>query len=136
MTTPNHTQSSSEELDLSHLKDVRAVLKWCYDHGLLKGEFPTSDSSGKAYLLEQGEKRLMQLITAYTNKQVEEVLDRLKAGISADIPCYYDQDGWEVAMKHIKAIKALIATQVQEAYKKGYIDGGIDTLNKREGNNE
>ena len=53
-----------KELDLSHLKDVRAVLKWCYDHGLLKGEFPTSDSSDKAYLLEQGEKRLMQLITA------------------------------------------------------------------------
>lgn len=59
-----------KELDLSRLKDVRAVLKWCYDHGLLKGEFPTSDSPGKIFVLDQGEKRLNQLITA-DRKRVE-----------------------------------------------------------------
>ena len=47
-----------------------------------------------------------QAILDWHNKQVEEVLDRLKAGISADIPNYYDQDGWGVAMKHIKAERA------------------------------
>lgn len=61
-----------DELKLTHLKDFRAVLRWSYDHGLLKGEFPTSDSGGKPYILDQGEKRLMQLIDAYVDSRVLE----------------------------------------------------------------
>jgi len=52
------------------------------------------------------EQETKQAIIDWHNKQIEEVLDRLKAGISADIPNYYDQDGWEVAMKHIQAERA------------------------------
>jgi len=85
------------ELDLSHLKDTRAVLRWCYDHGLLKGEFPTSDSSDKAYLLEQGEKRLMQLITADRKRvaleaRIEEVEVSILELERSDDPRFYSKD--------------------------------------------
>jgi hypothetical protein len=58
-------QLDKSELDLSHLKEFRHVLRWSYDHGLLKGEFPSSDSGSKQYILDEGEKRLKQLIDAY-----------------------------------------------------------------------
>lgn len=45
-------------------------------------------------------------IAAYINAEIAKTLDRLTAGISADIPNYYNQDGWEVAMKHIQAERA------------------------------
>ena len=93
-----------KELDLSHLKDVRAVLKWCYDHGLLKGEFPTSDSSDKAYLLEQGEKRLMQLITADRKRvALEARLDELIW--STGVTYKYDEDR-QIVQDRIAELKA------------------------------
>ena len=52
------------------------------------------------------EDEMIALIQAYTNAEIAKTLDRLTAGISADIPNYYNQDGWEVAMKHIQAERA------------------------------
>lgn len=92
------------ELDLSHLKDTRAVLRWCYDHGLLKGEFPTSDSSDKAYLLEQGEKRLMQLITADRKRvALDARLDELIW--STGVTYKYDKDR-QIVQDRIAELKA------------------------------
>lgn len=77
-TTPN----TKQELDLNHLKDARSVLKWCYDHGLLKGEFPDSDSSSKSYVLDEAEKRLSELLkpllTDSVKAEVKKVLDELR----------------------------------------------------------
>ena len=51
--------------------------------------------------------RYWHLIQAHTNAEIAKVLDRLADGIIiADRPNYYDQDGWEVAMKHIQAERA------------------------------
>ena len=60
--------TNDEHLELAHLKDFRAVLRWSYDHGLLKGEFPDSDSADKKYVLDEGERKLMQLIHQHTEQ--------------------------------------------------------------------
>jgi len=52
------------------------------------------------------EDEMIALVQAHTNAEIARTLDRLTAGISADIPNYYDQDGWEVAMNHIQAERA------------------------------
>lgn len=39
-----------------------------------------------------------------------------------------DKDSWYGAESTIPAIQALIANQVEEAYKRGYIDGGINVI--------
>lgn len=68
------TTNRQNELDLDHLINYRAVLRWCYDHGLLKGEFPISDSATKVEVLDWGERRLQQLI----NSEVLAVLKELE----------------------------------------------------------
>lgn len=79
MTQPNqYEDTEGEHLNLTHLKDVRAVLKWCYDHGLLKGEFPDADSGGKSYLLSEGERRIAQLIESEATRREQALLDELE----------------------------------------------------------
>lgn len=77
--TSSTTPNAKQELDLNHLKDARSVLKWCYDHGLLKGEFPDSDSSNKSYVLDEAEKRLSELlkplVTDHVNKALKNTVD-------------------------------------------------------------
>lgn len=70
------TTDSREELE--HLDDFRRVLKWCYDHGILKGEFPESGNK-KAEVIDMAEKRLMQLIDTYAHQRE---VERLKSLLS------------------------------------------------------
>jgi len=61
------------------------------------------DDVGESETLQATHDAAKQALASLIADEMMELLDRLKAGISADIPSYYDQDGWEVAMKHIQA---------------------------------
>lgn len=54
------TDKEQTEWDLSHIKDVRHLFKWCYDHGLLKGAYPQTDVD-KSMILDAAEARLKAL---------------------------------------------------------------------------
>lgn len=75
-----HTSSKKEKPDLTHLTDYRAVLRWSYDHGQLRGEFPSSRAASKVQLLNWGEKRLRQLIKSELTQALKELKEELNGG--------------------------------------------------------
>lgn len=46
-----------------HLKNVRDVVRWSYNHGLLKGEYPDKTDIDKKLVLDTAEKAIRQAVS-------------------------------------------------------------------------
>jgi hypothetical protein len=62
-----------------------------------------------------------------TKQQIEEMLPCVSCGINADVA-----DGFGVCTCGNEAKREAIDRLVTEAYKKGYIDGGVSQLTKKD----
>ena len=94
------TQPNQSELDMNMIEKIIA------DHNKAMRTDMASEIVGGTRSKAITDVITVKAITAHTNAEIARTLDRLTAGISADIPNYYDQDGWEVAMNHIQAERA------------------------------